>query len=105
MSRDRDGTEIVIVSCCDCGPVPVATSTFEIHADQRDDIALYAFTCPRCGEVGSGGCRDLIAHLAAAGVRRRELRSVDAAPLTDAEVGAFRRWLETDPVWDLPEGT
>ena len=101
MSRDLSGTEIVIVSCSDCGPVPVATSSFEIHVDRHHDIALYAFPCPRCGEVGSGGCRDLIAHLSAAGVGHGELRAVGVLPLTDAEVVAFSRWLETDPAWGL----
>jgi hypothetical protein len=95
----RDALPFVIVSCQGCGPVAVETCTFEVHADADDGVALYAFTCPGCGEVGTGGCRELIARLLTEGVRRRELRSMQAAPITGAEIAAFRRWLDGDPVW------
>jgi hypothetical protein len=93
--------EVIIVTCEACGPMQVAADRFEVHADRDQRIALYAWPCPRCGEVGVGGCRELIAHLLELGVRRRELRDVAAAPITAGEVTAFRRWLESDPVWDL----
>lgn len=99
MEPRSDDIEFVVVSCLACGPVPVPISRFEIHADADNHVALYAFVCPRCRETGTGGCRQMIAHLAAVGVPRRELRSLAAAAITEAEVAAFRHWLDTDPAW------
>ncbi|MEX2550814.1 MAG: hypothetical protein WD638_11340 [Nitriliruptoraceae bacterium] len=66
----------VIAPCDSCGPVPVEVDRFEIHADDRDRIRLYAFRCPECDELASGGDRSLLDALADAGVPRRRLRSM-----------------------------
>jgi len=67
----------VIARCDGCGPVPVEVDRFEIHTDDAGSIRLYAFRCPGCDDLGSGGDRSLLDALADAGVPRRRLRALD----------------------------
>jgi len=65
---------LVIARCDGCGPVPVEVDHFEIHADDAGSIRLYAFRCPGCDDLASGGDRSLLEVLVDAGVPRRRLR-------------------------------
>jgi len=43
-----------------CGPVPVEVDRSEIHTDDAGSIQLYAFRCPGCDELRSGGDHSLL---------------------------------------------
>jgi hypothetical protein len=85
--------------CRRCGEVTVRTCEVEVHANPREDFALYTFRCPGCRELVVGGCRETIDALLLEGARRLELRSTSAPPLTYDDLLDFHEWLARDLPW------
>lgn len=86
--------------CETCGPVAVDAREVEVHVNRGEDLVLYAFVCPHCGELGSGGCRERARQLLLGGAIWRELRSVAAPPLDEDDVTEFLRWIECGEPWE-----
>ncbi len=87
--------DVTVVTCPACGPVPVLVSTVEVHQDASDGVRFYLVGCSACGELVTGGCPATIDALLRRGVVRRTLHCTTDAG--DAELSAFRSWLDTDP--------
>lgn len=87
------------VRCPTCGGVEIGIDGVEVHANPREDLAVFAFVCPGCLELVVGGCRETIASLLAAGARRRELRSTSAPALTHDDLLDLHEWLARDEPW------
>jgi hypothetical protein len=93
----RSEDDVTVVGCDRCGPVPVLVRDVEVHEDGAGAIRFYAFSCPSCRDVATGGCPTLIGDLLRRGATRRAL---DCQPTcADAEVAALRAWLATEPDW------
>ena len=85
----------VEIGCTECGRIVVDAGMLEVHANRRDDFALFVGVCPHCGELVVGSDRGVIGQALAEGARRFELYPTDVPPLTIDDLVDLHAWLET----------
>jgi hypothetical protein len=97
-----DPTRTARLRCSTCGEVEVALLCVEVHVNAREDVALFVFPCPGCGELASGGDRRTLAALLRDGAARYELRSTAPPAIRHDDLLRFHEWLDGDEPWPAP---